>query len=81
MSVRTATRYTKEDVLAHLQDSFYRYRVTHREEPPSYSNGGLPEEGILVCKDCAAVIGDDHYEACEVAELYDRLVDIMEGLA
>jgi len=73
--------YTKEDVLAHLQDYFYWYKVTHREEPPSYSNGGLPEEGILVCKDCDAEIGDYHYVACKVEGLYDRLVDIMERLA
>ncbi len=69
--------YTRNDVLEHVRDYYYEYKMTYSEESPTYSHGGLPEEGIFVCKDCGAEVDDGHNNACSIEDEYNKFVSII----
>ena len=73
--------YTRDDVLMHIQAHYYEYMVMFPEVPPSYSHGGIPEDGVYYCRDCGAVSNDGHNNACRIEDEYNKFVSIIEELA
>lgn len=77
---KTNPTFTKYQLEGALLEQYYSYYIVFKETPPSYSHGGLPEEGLWLCRDCQAEWLDGHVDYCTLAPEIDAVVTFIESL-